>query len=123
MRYERCIARFLGLVVLLTCTELALASDSLLLQPVAVVDDVQPTSSDPGLTTVAFWSDTTIEVAACPTVRRDATCSFAFFRWEDGVLRRSEEPAKVKTGGFVELVERKHSIRRWQADVFLMLQR
>jgi hypothetical protein len=97
--------RILGLVVLLNCTELALGSDSPLPQPVAVVDDMQPTSNDPGLTTIAFLSDTTIEVAACPTVRRDATCSFAFFRWENGVLRHSEEPVKVKTGGFVELVE------------------
>ena len=106
MRYERCILRILGLVVLLNCTELALTSDSPLPQPVAVVDDTQPTSDDPGLTTVVFLSDTTIEVAACPTVRRDATCSFAFFRWENGVLRHSDEPVKVKTGGFVELVER-----------------
>jgi hypothetical protein len=50
-------------------------------------------------------SDTTIEVAACPTVRRDTTCSFAFFRWENGILKHSEEPVKVKTGGFVEFVE------------------
>ena len=104
MRYERCILRFLGLVVLLNCTEVALTSDSPLPQPVAVVDDMQPTSDDPGLTAVAFLSDTTIEVAACPTVRLDATCSFAFFQWENGVLRHSE-PVKVKTGGFVELVE------------------
>ncbi len=104
MRYERCILRTLGLIVLLNCTELALTSDSPLPQPVAVVDDMQPTSDDPGLTTVSFLSDTMIEVAACPTVRLDATCSFAFFRWENGVLRHSEEPVKVKTGGFVELV-------------------
>jgi hypothetical protein len=105
MRYERCTVRFLRLLVLLTCTELALASDSPLLQPIAVVDDMQPESNDPSLTTVTFLSDTTIEVAACPTVRRDATCSFALFRWENGVLKHSEEPTKVKTGGFVELVE------------------
>lgn len=105
MRYERCIPWVLELVVLLNCTELVLASDSPLPQPVAVVDDMQPTSKDPGLTTVAFLSNTTIEVAACPTVRRDATCSFVFFSWENGVLRHSEEPVKVKTGGFVELVE------------------
>ena len=105
MRYERCILRILGLVVLLGCTEPALTSDSPLAQPIAVVDDMQPTSGDPGLTTVAFLSDTTIQVAACPTVRLDATCSFAFFWWENGVLRHSEEPVKVKTGRFVELVE------------------
>jgi hypothetical protein len=105
MRYERCILRILGLVVLLNCTKLALTSDSPLPQPVAVVDDMQPTSDDPGLTTVVFLSDTTIEVAACPTVRRDTICSFAFFRWENGILGHSEEPVKVKTGGFVELVE------------------
>jgi hypothetical protein len=105
MRCERSILRILGLVVLLNCTELALTSDSPLPQPVAVVDDMQPTSNDPSLTTVAFLSDTTIEVAACPTVRRDATCSFAFFRWENGILKHSEEPVNVKTGGFVELVE------------------
>jgi hypothetical protein len=104
MRYERGILRTLGLVVLLNCTQLALPSDSTLPQPVAVVDDVQPKSNDPSLTTVTFLSDTTIEVAACPTVRRDATCSFALFRWENGALKHSEEPIKVKTGGFVELV-------------------
>jgi hypothetical protein len=48
MRYERCILRILGLVVLLGCTELALTSDSPLAQPIAVVDDMQPTSGDPG---------------------------------------------------------------------------
>jgi len=106
MRYEGCILRILGLVVLFNCTEPALTSGSPLPQPVAVIDDVQPTSDDPGLTTVAFLSDTTIEVAACPTVRRDATCSFAFFRWDNGILRHSEEPVKAKIGGFVELVER-----------------
>src|ERR1700731_1627823 len=74
-------------------------------QPVAVVDDVQIKSNDPSLTTVAFLSDTTIEVAACPTVLRDATCSFALFRWGNGVLKHSEEPVRVKTGGFVELVK------------------
>ena len=105
MRYERSILRTLGLAVLLNCTQLAVTSDSPLPQPVAVVDDVQLKSNDPSLNTVTFLSDTTIEVAACPTVRRDATCSFALFRWENGVLKRSEEPVKVKTGGFVELVE------------------
>lgn len=105
MRYERRIPRILGLVVLFSCTELALTTDSPRLQPVAVVDDVQPESNDASLTTVAFLSDTTIEVTACPTVRRDATCSFAFYRWENGVLKHSEEPVKVKTGGFVELVQ------------------
>jgi hypothetical protein len=105
MRYERSILRILGLAVLFNCTELALTSDSPLPQPVAVVDVIQPTSNDPSLTTVAFLSDTTIEVAACPTVRRDTTCSFAFFRWENGILKHSEEPVNVKTGGFVELVE------------------
>jgi hypothetical protein len=69
-----------------------------------------PESNDPSLNTVAFLSDTTIEVAACPTVRRDATCSFAFFRWEDGVLRHSEAPVKVDIGGFVELVESTPSV-------------
>jgi hypothetical protein len=105
MRYERGILRTLGSVVLLNCTQLALTSDSTLPQPVAVVDDVQPKSNDPSLTTVTFLSDTTIEVAACPTVRRDATCSFALFRWENGALKHSEEPIKVKTGGFVELIK------------------
>jgi hypothetical protein len=105
MRYERSILRIVGLVVLFNCTELAHTSDSLLPQPVAVVNDMPPESNDPSLNTVAFLSDTTIEVAACPTVRRDATCSFAFFRWENGVLKHNHEPAKAKTGGLVELVE------------------
>jgi hypothetical protein len=105
MRYERGILRIVGLVVLLNFAEPALTFALQLPQPVAIVDDLQPKSDDPGLTTAAFLSDTTIEVAACPTVRRDATCSFAFFRWENGVLRHSEEPVKVKTGGFIELVE------------------
>jgi hypothetical protein len=104
MRYERSILLILALVVLLN-TQLALTSDSPLPQPVAVVDDMLPKSNDPSLMTVAFLSDATVEVAACPTVRRDATCTFAFFRWENGVLKHSEEPVEVKTGGFVELVE------------------
>ncbi len=74
-------------------------------QQVAVVDVIQPESNDPSLNTVTFLSDTIIEVAACPTVRRDATCSFALFHWENGVLKHNEEPMKVKTGGFVKLVE------------------
>ena len=109
MRYERSILRALGLVVLLNCTQFALTSDSALPQHVAVVDSVQLTSNDPSLTTVTFLSDTSIEVAACPTVRRDATCSFALFRWDNGVLKHSEEPVKVKIGGFVESVKSTHS--------------
>lgn len=104
MRYERSIRLILGLVVLLN-TELALTADLPLPQPVTVIDDMLPKSDDPSLTRVAFLSETTIEVSACPTVSRDATCTFAFFRWENGILRHSEEPVKVKTGGFVELVE------------------
>jgi hypothetical protein len=40
-----------------------------------------------------------------PTVRRDTTCSFAFFSWQNGVLKHSEGPIKAKVGGFVELVQ------------------
>lgn len=105
MQIERSILRSLGLVILLNPTQFARTSESALPQPVAVIDGVNLESNDPSLTTVTFLSDTIIEVAACPTVRRDATCSFAFFRWDNGVLTHSEEPVKVKTGGFVELVE------------------
>jgi hypothetical protein len=78
---------------------------------VAIVDVKPPeVSEDLGLTTVKFSSETTIEITACPTVRRDSTCSFSFFRWEKGVLKQIAEPPNVGTGGyFVELTDRTSS--------------
>jgi hypothetical protein len=76
-------------------------------EPVAAVDIKLPeVSEDLGLTTVKFSSETTIEITACPTVRRDSTCSFSFFRWEKGVLKQIAEPPNVSTGGyFIELTD------------------
>jgi hypothetical protein len=88
MRFERRILRILSLVALLNCIQFALATDAALPQPVATIDIAQllPNQKDPSLTTVVFSSDTTIEVIACPTVRRDTTCPSAVFRWENGDL-------------------------------------
>ena len=101
MRYESSILRTLGLVVLLNCTQLALTGDSPLPQPVATLDTAEllPNQRDLTFTTVAFSSDTTIEVIACPTVRRDTTCPSAVFRWENAVLERVAQMPKFDTGG------------------------
>lgn len=99
MRYERSILRILGFVVLLDCIQLALASDALVPQPVATLDiaGLLPNQKDPSLTAVVFSSDTTIEVTACPTVRREKTCPSAVFRWENGVLEPVAQPPKFES--------------------------
>jgi hypothetical protein len=88
MQYERSILRALGLVVLLNSTQPVHTSESPLPQPVATLytAEILPNQKDLTFTTVAFPSDTTIEVIACPTVRRDTTCPSAVFRWENPVL-------------------------------------
>src|SRR5271166_4489632 len=100
MRCERSILRTLGLVVLLNCTPPAHTSDSPLPQPVATVDtaEILPNQKDLTFTTVAFPSDTTIEVIACPTVRRDTTCPSAVFRWENAVLEHVAHMPRFDTG-------------------------
>jgi hypothetical protein len=87
MRYERTTLRILGLIVLMNCTRLALASDPPLPQPVATLDTSQllPNQRDLTFTTVAFSSDTTIEIIACPGFTRDAICPSAVFLWKNGV--------------------------------------
>jgi len=99
MRYERSTLRTLGLVVLFSCIPLALAVDSPLPQPVATLDTAEllPNQRDPSFTTVAFLSETTIEVIACPTVRRDTTCPSAVFRWENAVLEHIAQTPKFDT--------------------------
>jgi hypothetical protein len=101
MRYERSILPTLGLVVLLNCTQLAFTSDAPLPQPVATLDtsDLLPNQRDPTFTTVAFSSDTTIEVIACPTVHRDETCPASVFRWKNDVLEHVAQVPKLDTGG------------------------
>lgn len=101
MRYERSILRTVGLVVLLNCTQLALASDSPRLQPVATLDtsELLPNQRDLTFTTVAFSSDTTIEVIACPTVHRDKICFSSVFRWKNDVLEHVAQVPKSNTGG------------------------
>lgn len=54
---------------------------------------------DLSFTTVAFSSETTIEVVACPTVRRDESCPFAVFRWENRELKPVAETPNLDTKG------------------------
>jgi len=70
-------------------------------QPVATLDTTEllPNQRDLTFTTVAFSSDTTIEVIACPTVRRDTTCPSAVFRWDNAVLEHVAQMPKLDTGG------------------------
>lgn len=102
MGYERSVIGILGLAVLLNCTQLVLASDSPPPppEPVATLDTsgLLPNQRDLTFTTVAFLSDTTIEVIACPTVRRDGTCPSSVFRWEHGVLEHVAQVPKLETG-------------------------
>jgi hypothetical protein len=73
------------------------ASDPPLPQPVAILDTTEllPNQRDPTFTTVAFSSDTIIEVVACPSVRRDATCPSAVFSWKNGVLGHVAQVARL----------------------------
>jgi hypothetical protein len=116
MRYERSILRTLGLVVLLSCTQLAFTSDSSLPQPVATLDiaEILPKQKDLTFTTVAFSSDTTIEVIACPTVRRDTTCPAAVFRWENAVLEHVAQMPEVRHGEQIIVSRWKENIARFQ---------
>lgn len=68
-------------------------------QPVATLDTgaLLLNQRDLTFTTVAFSSDTAIEVVACPTVRRDATCPYSVFRWKNGVLERVAQVPKFDT--------------------------
>ncbi len=98
--YARNILRTLALVVLLNCIPLTLAVDPPP-QQVATLDTAEflPNQRDPCSTTIAFSSDTTIEVIACPTLRRDTTCPSAVFRWENAVLEHIVQTSKSDTGG------------------------
>ncbi len=101
MEYERSILRALELVVLFSCIQLAFAADRSLPHPVATLDtaELQLNQTNPSLITVAFSSDTTVEVVACPTVRRDATCPSAVFRWENLSLELAARGREFYTGG------------------------
>jgi hypothetical protein len=81
-------------------------------KPVVVVNAMLPKGTeDFNLATVKFSSETMIEVTACPTVRRDSTCSYSLFRWENGVLKHIAEPPSVSTSGyFVEMMDRTSSV-------------
>jgi hypothetical protein len=67
--------------------------------PVATLDTTALLSNQKDLTftTVAFSSDEAIEVVACPTVRRDATCPYSVFRWKNGVLEQVAQVPKFDT--------------------------
>ena len=66
-------------------------------QPVATLDitGFVPNLPDLTFTTVAFSSETTIEVIACATPKRDATCPSSTFRWNNGLLKRVIEPVEL----------------------------
>lgn len=68
-------------------------------RPVATLDTTElvPSQRDLTFTTVVFSSDTAIEVVACPTVRRDATCPYSVFRWKNGVLEPVARVPKLDT--------------------------
>ncbi len=99
MRYRRSNLWALGLVILLGCITLPLAADPRLPQPIATLDiaELLANRRDPTFTTVAFSSETTIEVIACPTVRRDMTCPSAVFRWENAILEHIAQTPKLDT--------------------------
>jgi hypothetical protein len=86
-------------IVTMGCAVCGFASDPQLPQPVAILDttEILPTQRDLTFTTVAFSSETTIEVVACPTVRRDASCPFAVFHWENGELKHMAEAPNLDT--------------------------
>jgi hypothetical protein len=88
MKYGRSILRTVELVVLFSSIRLAFAADRSVPQPVASLNiaELRLNQKDPSLVTVAFSSDTTIEVVACTTVRRDTTCPSAIFRWDNALL-------------------------------------
>jgi hypothetical protein len=70
-------------------------------QPVATLDTAEflPNQTDLSFTTVAFSSDTTIEVVACRTFRRDrSSCPFSVFSWQNGVLEHTAQVPHFKTG-------------------------
>jgi hypothetical protein len=91
-------ARILLLFLLVIgCSVCGFASDPPLPQPVAILDTTEllPNQGDPSFTTVAFSSDPTIEVVACPSVRGDATCPSAVFSWKNGVLEHVAQVARL----------------------------
>jgi hypothetical protein len=101
MKCRRGTLRILRFTVLLNCGFFAFAADPQLPRPVAILDtgELLPESQrDPAFTTVAFSSDTTIEVVACATVRRDASCPFSVFRWESGRLSHIPEAPLLEIG-------------------------
>src|SRR5581483_5495946 len=71
--------------------------DMALPRPVATLDTTEllPIQRDITFTTVAFSSDTTIQVVACATVHRDPSCPSSVFRWKYGVLEHVAEVPKI----------------------------
>jgi len=101
MQYERSIRRTLELVVLFNCIQLAFAADRPVPQPFASIDiaELRLDQKAPSLVKVAFSSDTTVEVVACPTVRHDTTCPATVFRLENAFLEHVAQESKFDTGG------------------------
>jgi len=95
MTDTRRILRILAVALLLNLNAVVLAfgSDSPMPKAVATVDttNLLPNLRDLTFTTVAFSSETTIEVIACTTPIRDASCPASVFRWENGTLRHVPE--------------------------------
>jgi hypothetical protein len=71
--------------------------DMALPRPVATLDTAEllPNQRDLTFTTVAFSSDTAIQVVACATVRRDLSCPSSGFRWKSGVLEPVAKAPKI----------------------------
>jgi hypothetical protein len=97
---KRRAARILGaLVVLASCAIGGLASGSPQLQPVATLDLSKThrcCGRQPGWTTVAFTSDTTIALSLCR-----GRCSLSLIRWDGEALRLSAQ--RVTDGGAVSI--------------------
>jgi hypothetical protein len=102
----------LGLVILLNGAQLALGSDPPLPQPVSTIDtsELLPNHRDLTFTTVAFLSDTTIEVVTCPTVSHGSSCFFSVFRWENESLKHVAEPPKLDTGASASSADGKRAL-------------
>ena len=100
MRLSGNTARTLGLAILLICATVALGAEPPVPKPVATVDLTEwvRNQADSTFTTVTFSSETTVRVVACTSVCRDANCSSAAFRWENGLLNPTPDAAKLDEG-------------------------
>src|SRR5258707_4539809 len=99
MTHTRSTLQILALVFALSGPLLAFGSDPPLSQLVAALDTSEflPKQRDLTFTTLAFSSETSVEVVACTTPSRDASCSYSVVLWQNGVLKHVVESPKINT--------------------------